>query len=33
LNRRMSEEALYRVRRLEYLAEGSESADGAAKKG
>jgi len=32
LNRRMSEEALYRVRRLEYMAESGESADGAGKK-
>jgi hypothetical protein len=32
LNRRMSEEALYRVRRLEHMAEGGESAAAAAKK-
>jgi hypothetical protein len=32
LNRRMSEEALYRVRRLEYLAESSGSTDATAKK-
>jgi hypothetical protein len=31
LNRRMSEEALYRVRKLEYLAEGGESATAAKK--
>jgi hypothetical protein len=32
LNRRMSEEALYRVRRLEYLAEANESTDATRKK-
>ena len=32
LNRRMSEEALYRVRRLEYMAEAAERADAAKKK-
>jgi glycosyltransferase involved in cell wall biosynthesis len=32
LNRRMAEEALYRVRRLEYLAEAGESSDAVGKK-
>jgi hypothetical protein len=32
LNRRLSEEALYRVRRLEYLAEANESGEAASKK-
>jgi len=31
LNRRMSEEALYRVRRLEYMAESGEGGDGSKK--